>query len=168
VAGGPDEVRATDFMSDRLLDGRLFRIPTVMDRHTREALSITPRASFRAFRAVGALDRSVGERRRPRCLRVDDGPEFAGRMPDRRAFLNGVGIDSSRPGTPTDDAHVEASDARLRAECPDASWFLSMADARDRIEQWRGDHNEDRPHSALGGLTPGAFARQANRARELA
>jgi putative transposase len=168
VAGGPNEVWAMDLMSDRLFDGRPFRVLTVMDCHTREALSIAPRASFRAFRVVEALDRLVGERGRPRCLRVDDGPEFAGRMPDRWAFLNGVGIDLSRPGTPTGDAHIEASNARLRAECLNASWFLSPGDARDRIERWRADHNDDRPRSALGGLTPSAFARQADRARKLA
>ena len=168
AVGGPNEVWAMDFMSDRLFDGRPFRILTVMDCHTREALSIAPRASFRAFQVVETLDRLVGERGRPRCLRVDNGPEFAGRMLDQWAFLNGVGIDFSRPGTPTDNAHIEAFNARVRAECLNASWFLSMADARDRIEQWRADYNEDRPHSALGGLTPSAFAHQANRARKLA
>ena len=124
--------------------------------------------SFRAYQVVEVLDHLVGERGRPRSLRVDNGPEFAGRMLDQWAFLNGVEIDFSRPGTPTDNAHIEASDARLRAECPDASWFLSLADACDRIEQWRADYNEERPHSALGGLTPSAFARQPSRARKLA
>jgi putative transposase len=95
-------------------------------------------------------------------------PRLVLRLLDQWAFLNGVGIDFSRPGTPTDNAHIEAFNARVRAECLNASWFLSMADARDRIEQWRADYNEDRPHSALGGLTPSAFAHQANRARKLA
>lgn len=71
---------------------------------------------------------------RPRTLKVDNGPEFAGRMLERWARLNGVEIDSSRPGRPTDNARIEAFDARLRAECLDASWFLSLADARDRLE----------------------------------
>ena len=157
-----------DLMSDRLFDGRPFRLLTVVDVRTREALSIAPRVSFRAYQLVEALDHLVGERGRPRSLRVDDGPEFAGRTLDRWAFLNGAEIDFSRPGTPTDNAHVEASDARLRAGCPDASWSLSPAGARDRIERWRADHNEERPHSALGGLTPSAFARQPSRARKLA
>ena len=87
---------------------------------------------------------------------------------DQWAYLNGVEIDFSRPGRPTDNGLIEAFNGRLRAECLNASWFLSMADARDRIEQWRADYNEDRPHSALGGLTPSAFAHQANRARKLA
>ncbi|AIQ93197.1 Integrase catalytic region [Methylobacterium oryzae CBMB20] len=51
--------------------------------------------------------------------------------------MNGVEIDFSRPGKPTDNAYVEAFNGRLRAECLNASWFLSLADARERIKDWR-------------------------------
>ena len=84
------------------------------------------------------------------------------------AYLNQVEIDFSRPGTPTDNAFIEAFNARLRAECLNASWLLSLADARDRIEEWRVHTNEERPHSALGNLTPRAFAEQAQPARKVA
>jgi hypothetical protein len=83
-------------------------------------------------------------------------------------LLDHVEIDFSRPGKPTDNAFIEAFNARLRAECLNASWFLSLADARGRIEEWRCHYNEERPHSALGHLTPRAFANQAQPARELA
>jgi putative transposase len=72
------------------------------------------------------------------------------------------------PSTMPDNAYVESFNGRLRAECLNASWFLSLADARERIEEWRCHYNEDRPHTALGGLTPRAFANQAVTARELA
>lgn len=157
-----------DFMSDGLFDGRSFRILTVVDCHTREALSIVPRVNFRAFQVVEVLDELVRVRGRPKSLRVDNGPEFAGRMLDQWAYLKGVELDFSRPGKPTDNAYIEAFNARLRAECLNASWFLSMADARDRIEEWRREYNEDRPHTALGGLTPRAYAAQAKQARKLA
>lgn len=64
-------------------------------------------------------------------------------------------------GTRPDNAFIAAFDARVRAECLDASWFLSLADARERIEAWRIDYNTERPHSFLGHLTPKAFARHA-------
>lgn len=96
------------------------------------------------------------------------GPEFAGRLLDQWAYLNGVELDFSRPGTPTDNAFIEAFNARIRAECLNASWFLSLPDARDRIEAWRIDYNTERPHSALGHLTPKAFAHQAQHARKVA
>lgn len=166
--GGPNEVWAMDSMSDRIFDGRPFRILTVVDCYTRGALSLTPRANFRAFQVTEALDALVKLRSRPKSLRVDNGPEFAGRMLDQWAYLNGVEIDFSRPGKPTENAYIESSNGRLRAECLNASWFLSLADARDRIEEWRCHDNEERPHTALGGLTPRAFANQSVTTRELA
>ena len=83
---------------------------------------------------VEALDEIAQSRGRPKSLRVDNGPEFAGHALDQWAYLNRVEIDFSRPGTPTDNAYIEAFNSRLRAECLNASWFLSMADARERIE----------------------------------
>jgi putative transposase len=167
-AGAANEVWAMDFMSDALSDGRPFRLLTVIDCHTREALAIAPGASFRAFQVVETLDRLARHHGKPRTLKVDNGPEFAGRMLDQWAYLNGVEIDFSRPGKPTDNGHIEAFNGRLRAECLNASWFLSLADARDRIEEWRRHYNEERPHSALGNLTPRAFIDQAQPARKVA
>ena len=167
-ATAPNEVWSMDFVSDQLFDGRPIRILAVLDAHTREALSIVPKVSFRAFDVVQVLDLLARDRGRPKTLKVDNGPEFAGRVLDQWAHLNGVEIAFSRPGKPTDNAHIEAFNARLRAECLNASWFLSLADARDRIEQWRRDYNEERPHSALGSSTPREFATQAQPARRVA
>ena len=82
-------------------------------------------------------------------------------MLDQWAYLNGVELDVSRPAKPTDNAYIESINGRLRAECLNASWFLFLADARDRIEKRSCHYNEDRPHTVLGGLTPRAFANQA-------
>jgi len=167
-ATAPNEVWSTDFVSDALFDGRPIRILAVIDAHTREALSIVPRANFRAFDVVAELDRLAREQGRPKTLKVDNGPEFAGRMLDQWAHLNGVESDFFRPGTPTDNAHIEAFNSRLRAECLNASWFLSLADARERLEAWRREYNEERPHGSLRNLTPRAFAEQAQQARRVA
>ncbi len=94
-----------DFMSDRRFDGRPFRILTVVDCHTREALSLTPRANFRAFQVTEALDASFSCEVGPKACGSDKGPEFAGRMLDQWAYLNGVELGfsrpASRPTTPT-------------------------------------------------------------------
>ena len=164
----PNDVWAMDFMSDALFDGRPFRLLTIVDCCSREGLATVPRANFRAFHVVEVLDRLAAERGKPKTIRVDNGPEFAGRLLDQWAYLNGVELDFSRPGTPTDNAFIEAFNARIRAECLNASWFLSLADARDRIEAWRIDYNTERPHSALGHVTPNAFAYQAQYARKVA
>ena len=92
-------------------------------------------------------DRIARTRGKPRSIRVDNGPGFAGQLLDQWAFLNKVEPDFSRPGKPADNAYTEAFNRRLRQECLNAPWFLSMADARQRINNWRIDYNEERPHS---------------------
>lgn len=167
-AGGANDIWAMDFMSDRLFDERPFRILTIVDCFTREALSTAPRTNYRAYQVVDELDRLCRLRGKPRSIRVDNGPEFAGRLLDQWAYLNKVELDFSRPGKPSDNAYIEAFNSRLRQECLNASWFLSMGDARARIEDWRIDYNRNRPHSALGGLTPDEFADQLKPARKVA
>jgi len=69
-----------------------------------------------------------------------------------------VTLDFSRPGKPTDNAYVESFNGRLREECPNASWFLSLEDAQAKIEAWRREYNESRPHTAQGHMPPAEFA----------
>jgi putative transposase len=42
----------------------------------------------------------------------------------------------------------------FRAECLNAHWFMSLDDARAKMEAWRRDYNEVRPHSAIGNKPP--------------
>ena len=155
-----NDVWAMDFMSDQLFDCRPFRILTIVDCHTSEALATAARTNFRAYQVIDEFDRIARIRGKPRSIWVDNGPEFAGWLLDRWAYLNKVELDASRPGKPRDNAHIEAFNSRLRQECLNASWFLSMADARQRINNCGIDCNENRPHSALGNLTPSAIAAQ--------
>ena len=66
----------------------------------------------------------------PQSIFVDNGPEFVSKALDKRAYENGVTLDFSRPGKPADNAMIESFQARLRQECLNANWFLSLADAR--------------------------------------
>ena len=143
-----------DFMSDQLFDGRRIRVLTIVDCHSRESLAVEARFSFRAVNVVDVLSRLVKARGAPKTIRVDNGPEFVSRVLDQWAYWNKVELDFSRPGKPTDNAFIESFNGRLRAECLDTSWFLSLPDARNKLEEWRKDYNEVRPHSALGNLTP--------------
>jgi len=59
------------------------------------------------------------------------------------AYRRGVTLDFSRPGKPTDNAFIEAFNGRFRAECLNAHWFLSLADAREKMEDWRKYYNEE-------------------------
>lgn len=92
------------------------------------------------------------------CFPMCYGPEFISKALNRWAYENGITLDFSRPGRPTDNAYLESFDGRLRDECLNAHWFLSLADARAKIEAWRWDYNECRPHISLGWLTPVEYA----------
>ena len=89
---------------------------------------------------------------------MDNGPEFTSKRLDQWAHLNQVELDFSRPGKPTDNAFIEAFNGRLREECLNQSWFLSLEDAREKVEAWLREYNETRPHGALGNLAPVEFA----------
>lgn len=73
---------------------------------------------------------------------------------DLWAYQRGVTLDFSRPGKPTDNAFIEAFNGRFRAECLSAHWFLSLADAQEKVEAWRRYYNEERPHGAIGNRPP--------------
>ena len=153
-----NEVWSMDFVSDALFDGRRLRALTLLDVFTREALAIEVDQGITGEQVAGVLDAVIAARQAPQRIRVDNGPEFVSNALDRWAYEHGVTLDFSRPGRPIDNAFVESFNGRLREECLNAHWFLSLADARDKIEAWRTFYNESRPHSALGDRTPCEFA----------
>jgi putative transposase len=87
-------------------------------------------------------------------LHVDQGTEFVSRDLYLWACQHGVTLDFSRPGKPTDNAFIEAFNSCFRAECLNAHLFLSLADAREKMEDWRKYYNEERPHGAIGQMPP--------------
>jgi putative transposase len=103
---------------------------------------------------VAALERICREIGYPKSIRADNGPEFVSRDLDLWAYANDVTLDFSRPGKPTDNAFIEAFNGRLRAECLNTQWFLTLEDARQKLENWRRDYNEVRPHGAIGNKAP--------------
>ena len=98
------------------------------------------------------------ERGKPEKIEVDNGPEFTSKKLDQWAYINGIELDFSRPGKPTDNALIEAFNGRLREECLNQSWFLSLEDAKEKVEIWRTEYNNSRPHGALGNISPREFA----------
>ena len=104
------------------------------------------------------LEEIIAQRDKPQRIQVDNCSEFTSKSMDLWAYLNKVKLDFSRPGKPTDNALIESFNGKFRAECLNGNWFLSLADARDKIEQWRQDYNCHRPHSSLGDLASMEFA----------
>ena len=125
----------------------------VVDQYTREALATEARGSFSAHDVIDVLNRLSRSHRKPAVIQVDNGTEFASCALDAWAYREDVRLDFSRPGKPTDNAHIESFNAPLRAECLNAHVFESLEDAEETLTSWRSDYNAVRPHSALGMLT---------------
>jgi putative transposase len=148
-----------DFVMDNLADGRKFRALTVVDIFSREVVLIEPDFSLTGRKVAEALGRVSRNRPLPQFITVDNGSEFAGKDLDAWAYRNGIKLDFIRPGKPVENAYIESFNGRLRDECLNDQLFLSMEDARQKIETWRMDYNTHRPHSSLGNLTPGEFVK---------
>src|ERR1700679_523675 len=144
-ASTSNEVWAMDFVHDQLATGQKIPVLTVVDTFSRFSPVIDPRFSYRAEDVVATLERTCAATGYPKTIRVDQGSEFVSRDLDLWAHVKGVTLDLSRPGKPTDNAFIEAFNGRLRAECLNAHWFLTLADPRKKLEDWRKEHNEVRP-----------------------
>jgi len=110
------------------------------------------------------LDRLALYRGLPEVIFVDNGTEFTSKAFDQWAYDNAVKIDYSRPGKPTDNAlgddpSPESFNGSLRMECLNLHWFTSIEDARRKIELWRNEYNNLRPHSSINNQTPAEYAR---------
>jgi len=154
----PNHVWGMDFFSDALFDGRRLRLLTAIDLYSRECLGICVGQSLRSTEVTEMLNSIALRRPLPQLLKTDNGSEFAGKMLGRWGYERGIRIDFSRPGTPTDNATVESFNGRLRQECLKENWFMSLEDARCKIEAWRILYNQRCPHFALGWMTPSEFA----------
>ncbi len=148
-----------DFVADNLFDGRKLRMLKVVDCYSRESLAIHVGQSLKGEDVVQVLNGIAVQRGRPQVIKSDNASEFIGKAMDKWAYEHRVALDFSRPGRLTDNAMVESFNGRLRQECLNEHWFMSLADARTKIEAWRRHYNESRPHSALGSKTPLEFAR---------
>ena len=126
-----------DYTHDALMSGRKFRTLNLMDGYTREALAIEVDTSLPGLRVARVLEGLSQER--------------------------GVKLNFIRPGKPTDNGRIESFNRKFRDECLNQFWFVNLAEARERIEAWRQDYNQQRSHSSLGYQTPAEFAARAAR-----
>ncbi len=161
VAMRPNQRWSIDFVSDRVNTGKVIRMLTMVDDCTRECPAIEVDTSLGGLRVRRVLDRVAAERGLPEAIVLDNGPEFRGRALAAWSEERGVRLEFIQPGKPVQNAYVESFNGRLRDECLNANWFTSLSDARRKIETWRQDYNQHRPHSSLDYLPPAEFARTA-------
>ena len=145
---------AMDFIHDTLADGRTVRILSVLDVHTRECVALQARQSFRGEDVGAVLSTVARTRPLPPVISVDQGTEFTSKALDHWAYHHQVQLDFSRPGKPTDNAHVEAFHGSLRRECLSQHWWVDPTEVQRTLDAWRADYNNIRPHSKLADQPP--------------
>ncbi len=150
-----------DFVADQLFNGQRIRALTVVDNFSRECLAITVDTRMKGDDVVATMDHLKALRGLPQRIQVDNGSEFISKALDQWAYGLEVTLDFSRPGKPTDNPHIETFNGSFRDECLNLHWFLSLDDAREKIEGWRVDYKEFRPHSSLSDRTSWEFAQVA-------
>ncbi len=153
----PNECWSMDFVADRLSDGRAFRLLTLVDNFSRISPAIEVDFSLTGKRVVEVLEQMKLRHGLPKTIKVDQGSEFISKVMDEWAHRHQVKLEFSRPGKPTDNAFIESFNGRLRQECLNQNWFITLDDAKQIIEAWRQDYNQFRPHSLLDHRTPSEF-----------
>ncbi len=141
------------------------RVLTILDEGTREAVALVVARRITGQCVADTLRALARTRGLPHTIAVDNGTEFTSEAMDQWATQADVHLAFSRPGKPNDNAFIESFNSRLRDECLNEHWCLSMADAQRRIERFRHEYLTEHRHSSLGGLTPaeyvGRFTRSA-------
>ncbi len=157
VPGEPNERWSMDFMSDSLCDGRKFRVLTVVDDFTRECVAIEVDSGITGERVIRTLGWLKETRGLPGMIVTDNGPEFTSKAMLAWSKPAGVKLHFIDPGRPVQNAFIESFNGKLRDECLNQYWFVSLEEARRIIKSWRMDYNTTRPHSSLGYMTPEAY-----------
>jgi len=149
-----NECWSLDFTSDSLQDGRKFRTLNVLDDYIREALGIEIDFSLPAKRVTRLLDQLVAKRGKPKRLRSDNGPEFISHELQHWCGINDVALLWIQPGKPTQNAYIERFNGTFRREVLNANTFSSVTKVRRVVDEWLVEYNTERPHQALGFMTP--------------
>lgn len=153
-----NHVWSYDIVHDETTDGRRLKCLTVLDEYTRECVAIHCARSITASEVVRVMQRLCSPHGMPECLKSDNGAEFIAKQV--ASWLGGHGIQTHciDPGSPWQNGHNESFNAVFRDGCLDRWLFSSIQEARRIVSQWREEYNDERPHGALNGMTPAAFA----------
>ena len=154
----PNDTWGIDFVSDQLSSGRRFRVFTVIDHCTKESPGMAVAHSLPSVAVIRALEGMIAERGAPTRLSLDNGSEFRSRAFDAWAADRGIELCFIQPGKPIQNCFIESFNGRVRDECLNAHWFVSLADAQFHLERYRREHNTERPHESCHPLTPAEYA----------
>ena len=161
-AAYPNHVWSYDFVHDETTDGRRLKCLTVLDEYTREGLTIHCARSITAEEVVQVLQRLFIQRGAPVYVKSDNGPEFIAQRVTTWLREQRVAPHFIDPGSPWQNGYNESFNGVFRDGCLNRWLFTSVQEARRTITNWLEEYNHERPHGALDGLTPRAFAAQGS------
>jgi transposase InsO family protein len=153
-----DHVWSYDFVMDRTENGRFLKMMPVVDEYSRECLCIEVERSITAKEVVKTLAALFAQRGEPAFIRSDNGPEFIAKAVKRWLEVSGVQTLYIEPGSPWENAYSETFNSRFGDELLKREVFSGLLEAKVLVEEYRNHYNQERPHSALGYLTPAEFA----------
>ncbi|WP_371685646.1 IS3 family transposase [Tropicimonas sp. IMCC6043] len=146
-----------DFVSDQLADCRRFRVLNIVDDCSRICPGQIVDISISGVRITRFLDELALRTGLPEEIVLDNGPEGTSKAMFDWSERTEVRLRFIEPGKPVQNAFVESLNGKLRDECLNLHWFRSLRHTREEIESWRRHYNTERPHSALGYLSPMEF-----------
>ena len=153
-AARPNDIWAMDFLHDELFDGRKIRILAVVDTFSRFSPALDPRFAYKAADVVETLERIGKQVGIPEPFVSTMGRSSSPRTSIFGPFNETSPWTSAGAASPPDNAFAESFNGKVRAECLNTAWFMSLDDARSKCETWRRDYNEERPHSSIGDKCP--------------
>ena len=137
-------------LADAMLDNVAY------DDCTRECLALVADTSIGGRRVARELDAIIGWRGKPATIVSDNGTELTSNAILEWADQRKVDWHYIAPGKPQQNGFSESFNGKLRDELLNETLFSSLSDARAKLEAWRRDFNEVRPHSSLASGAKGA------------
>ena len=155
------------FVSDVLTNGRRFIVLNIIDDFNREAIAMEIATSMPAERVINILEKVIWCSGKPESIRVDNGPEFIAELFKSWCSGNGIKIKYIQPGKPTQNSFIERFNGSYRRGVLDSYLFDNLNQVRELTQNWMRDYNEDRPHEALGDLSPIEYLKNNKNIKEL-
>ena len=158
VEAKPNARWSIDFVHDQFACGRRFRVLNIVDDVTRECLAAIADTSISGRRVARELIELIARRGKPGMIVSDHGTEFTSNAILAWSKDHRVEWHYIAPGMPMQNGFCESFNGRMRDELLNETLFFGLDHAQTTIAEWADDYNEKRPHSALGYITPAAYA----------
>ncbi len=162
----PNDRWSMDFVSDSTCTGKRFRVFTLIDEVTRKCLALEVDTSIGGEQVARFLNKAILFYGMPKEILSDNGPEFTSNAMNEWSYSKKIDHIFIDPGKPMQNGYIESFNGKLRDECLNQNWFKNITHAREIISLWREEYNHERPHSALGNLTPQEYASTLARPEE--